>query len=115
MGEYPNWNRWNSKNRKKRFGSMRFQTGIGTTSEPHGIAKIAGIGTAETAGTAGTAGTTKLFGTGTAGTTGTAGINGLEPLELHGTAYIFNVSTHEYSRFQCGFMQFLPFCSSRTS
>ena len=63
---------------KPHRGSMRFQTGIGTASEPHRTAVPLGIGTAGTAGIAKIAGIK---------TTGTAGIAGTEPQKLHGTTY----------------------------
>ena len=92
--EHANWNPKTTYNCiEQHCGSIQFQTGIGTAVLFRTV-------------TTGTAGIAKTAGIGTAGTAGTTGIPGMELLELHGTAYFFNVSTREYTQFQCSFMRF---------
>ena len=84
MGEYPNWNRVTEKTANnctnRKCGSMRFQTGIRTSSEPQRTALLLGIGTA---------GTAQTF----------WNWNRWNRMEPHGTASRFSVSTRGFMRF----------------
>ena len=74
---------------------MRFQTGIGTASEPHRTAVLFGFGTA------GTAGIAKKAGIGTTGTAGTAGIAGIGTAVTAKTAGIRTAGTASEKSWNC--------------